>query len=78
MLIIWPISTSLGPLIIFVIVNGMANGDFFSTMPTVVGNTFGSARVSVVMGMVVTGWAGSYLLVILLAVVTCVVLQKSL
>ncbi|OQE84800.1 hypothetical protein PENNAL_c0026G05211 [Penicillium nalgiovense] len=31
-------------------------------MPTVVGNTFGSARVSVVMGMVVTGWAGSYLL----------------
>lgn len=63
MLIIWPISTSLGPLIIFVIVNGMANGGFFSTMPTVVGNTFGSARVSVVMGMVVTGWAGGYLLV---------------
>lgn len=63
MLIIWPISTSLGPLIVFVIVNGMANGGFFSTMPTVVGNTFGSARVSVVMGMVVTGWAGGYLLV---------------
>ncbi|OQE39260.1 hypothetical protein PENCOP_c007G02422 [Penicillium coprophilum] len=62
MLIIWPISTSLGPLIVFVIVNGMANGGFFSTMPTVVGNTFGSARVSVVMGMVVTGWAGGYLL----------------
>lgn len=63
MLIIWPVSTSLGPLIVFVIVNGMANGGFFSTMPTVVGNTFGSARVSVVMGMVVTGWAGGYLLV---------------
>ncbi|KAJ5374217.1 Major facilitator superfamily domain general substrate transporter [Penicillium concentricum] len=62
MLIIWPISTSLGPLVVFVIVNGMANGGFFSTMPTVVGNTFGSARVSVVMGMVVTGWAGGYLL----------------
>lgn len=67
MLIIWPISTSLGPLIVFVIVNGMANGGFFSTMPTVVGNTFGSARVSVVMGMVVTGWAGGYLLVSLRA-----------
>ncbi|KAJ5788681.1 hypothetical protein N7457_003671 [Penicillium paradoxum] len=62
MMIIWPISTSIGPLIVFVIVNGMANGGFFSTMPTVVGNTFGSARVSVVMGMVVTGWAGGYLL----------------
>lgn len=63
MLIIWPISTSLAPLVVFTIVNGMANGGFFSTIPTVVGNTFGSARVSVVMAMVVTGWAGGYLLV---------------
>ncbi|KAJ5473231.1 Major facilitator superfamily domaingeneral substrate transporter [Penicillium sp. IBT 31633x] len=62
MLIIWPISTSLAPLVVFTIVNGMANGGFFSTIPTVVGNTFGSARVSVVMAMVVTGWAGGYLL----------------
>jgi hypothetical protein len=29
----------------------------------VVGNTFGSLRVSVAMGMIVTGWAGGYLLV---------------
>ena len=36
---------------------------FFSTMPTVVGNTFGSARVSVAMSMIVTGWAGGYLMV---------------
>jgi hypothetical protein len=41
----------------------MSNGGFFSTMPTVVGNVFGSARVSVAMGMIVTGWAGGYLLV---------------
>jgi hypothetical protein len=41
----------------------MANGGFFATMPTVVGNVFGSARVSVSMGMMVTGWAGGYLLV---------------
>ncbi|PGH12478.1 hypothetical protein AJ79_04222 [Helicocarpus griseus UAMH5409] len=28
-------------------------------MPTVVGNVFGSARVSVAMGMIVTSWAGA-------------------
>lgn len=64
MLILWPVSVSIGPLIVFVIINGMANGGFFSTIPTVVGNVFGSARVSVAMGMTVTGWAGGYLLVI--------------
>ncbi|KAL4929179.1 monocarboxylate transporter [Aspergillus undulatus] len=62
MLVLWPVSSSLGPLIAFTIINGMANGGFFSTMPTVVGNVFGSARVSVAMAMIVTGWAGGYLL----------------
>ncbi|KAF6797515.1 monocarboxylate permease [Colletotrichum sojae] len=62
MLAIWPASTSLGPMVVFVIVNGVSNGGFFSTMPTVVGNVFGSARVSVAMSMVVTGWAGGYLM----------------
>jgi MFS family permease len=63
MLAIWPVSTSLTPLVLFVIVNGAANGGFFSTMPTVVGAVFGSARVSVAMGMIVTGWVGGYLMV---------------
>ncbi|KAJ9205269.1 putative monocarboxylate transporter [Paecilomyces variotii] len=62
MLVLWPVSESLGPLVAFVIINGMANGGFFATMPTVIGNVFGSARVSVAMGMIVTGWAGGYLL----------------
>ncbi|KAK7751431.1 hypothetical protein SLS62_006687 [Diatrype stigma] len=62
MLVVWPVSQSLAPLAIFVIVNGLANGGFFSTMPTVVGNVFGSARVSVAMGMIVTSWAGGYLM----------------
>ncbi len=62
MLVLWPFSTSLAPLIVFVILNGAANGGFFATMPTVVGNVFGSRRISVVMGMVVTGWAGGYLM----------------
>ncbi|MCJ1296067.1 hypothetical protein MMC34_007632 [Xylographa carneopallida] len=62
MLVIWPVSNSLGPLVAFVIINGAANGGFFATMPTVVGTVFGSARVSVAMGMIVTGWAGGYLM----------------
>jgi hypothetical protein len=41
----------------------MSNGGFFSTMPTVVSNVFGSARVSVAMSMVITGWIGGYLMV---------------
>lgn len=63
MLAVWPVSTSIGPLVVFTVINGAANGGFFSTVPTVAGNTFGSARVSVVMGMIVTGWVGGYLMV---------------
>jgi len=63
MLVLWPASSTLAPLIAFVVINGAANGGFFSTMPTVVGSVFGSARVSVAMGMIVTGWAGGYLMV---------------
>jgi MFS family permease len=56
MLVMWPVSDSLAPLILFVLINGAANGSFFATMPTVVGNLFGSIRVAVAMGMVVTSW----------------------
>ncbi|KAF1816433.1 MFS general substrate transporter [Eremomyces bilateralis CBS 781.70] len=62
MLALWPVSTTLAPMAVFVVLNGASNGGFFSTMPTVVGNVFGSARVSLVMGMVVTGWTAGYLM----------------
>ncbi|PNP57344.1 hypothetical protein THARTR1_02341 [Trichoderma harzianum] len=62
MLAIWPTSTTLGPLIAFVIINGAANGAFFSTMPTDISKVFGSARVAVAMSMVVIGWVGGYLM----------------
>ena len=62
MLALWPISTSLAPLIVFTIINGMSNGAFFAIIPTVVGSVFGSARLSVAMSMIVTGWAGGYLM----------------
>ncbi|KAF7310248.1 Monocarboxylate permease Mch4 [Mycena indigotica] len=62
MLAIWPVSTSLTPLVVFAVVNGAANGGFFATMPTVVAAVFGPARVGVAMGMTVTGWVGGYLM----------------
>ena len=61
--VIWPLSDSTAPLVIFVIMNGAANGAFFATIPTVIGMVFGLQRVSVAMGMIVTGWAGGYLMV---------------
>lgn len=61
--VLWPASSSIGPLIAFVIISGSANGGFFSTIPTVLGNVFGSARVSITMSMIVSGWLGGYLLV---------------
>ncbi|PMB72834.1 hypothetical protein BM221_000251 [Beauveria bassiana] len=62
MLAIWPASTTLAPLALFVVVNGLSNGGFFCTMPTVASNVFGSARVGVVMSMIITGWIGGYLM----------------
>lgn len=62
MLTLWPNSTTLAPLIAFVVLNGIGNGGFFSVMPTVVSNVFGSARVSVAMSAVVTSWTGGYLM----------------
>ncbi|PMB66701.1 Monocarboxylate transporter 4 [Beauveria bassiana] len=62
MLVIWPVSQSLTPLAVFCILNGVSNGGFFSCTPTVATSIFGSQRVSVVMGMIMTAWAGGYLL----------------
>lgn len=63
MLALWPASTTIVPLAAFSVVNGASNGMYFAIMPTVVGNIFGSARVSVALGMMVTGWGPGYLMV---------------
>ncbi|KAM6478555.1 MFS general substrate transporter [Trichoderma sp. SZMC 28011] len=62
MLALWPASTTLIPLAFFAIINGASNGMYFATVPTAVGNIFGSARVSVALGMIVTGWGAGYLM----------------
>ncbi|KAH0338731.1 MFS general substrate transporter, partial [Aureobasidium melanogenum] len=61
-LVVWPFSTTLGPLIVFVILNGLGNGGFFSATPPVVSSLFGSLRMPVVMGMIITGWGTVYLM----------------
>ncbi|KAH7363442.1 major facilitator superfamily domain-containing protein [Plectosphaerella cucumerina] len=61
MIALWPASTTLAPLALFAVMNGLTNGGFFSSIPTVVGNIFGSTRVSTAMGMMFTGWVGGYL-----------------
>ncbi|KAF2796955.1 MFS general substrate transporter [Melanomma pulvis-pyrius CBS 109.77] len=62
MLAIWPVSDTLGPLVLFAALNGVANGSFFTTVPTVVAGMFGPGRAAVAMSMAVTGWSGGYLM----------------
>ena len=62
MLAIWPVSETIGPLIIFAALNGIANGAFFVAMPTAIGRMVGSGQAAVGMGMAITGWTGGYLM----------------
>lgn len=62
LLALWPQSTGLGALVAFVLLNGAGNGAFFSIMPTVTGQLLGAYRMGTAFGMIVTGWAGGYLM----------------
>ena len=62
MLAIWPVSNTIGPLLVFAAFNGIANGSFFVTMPTTIGRLVGPGQAAVGMGMAITGWTGGYLL----------------
>ena len=61
-LAIWTVSNSIGPLTIFAIINGVSNGAFFTTLPTVVASMVGPGLAIVGMSMNVTGWTAGYLL----------------
>jgi MFS family permease len=60
MLAIWPVSSSLGPLMVFAMLNGIGNGSFFTTLPTVAAGMFGPGRAPVAVTMSVAGWALGY------------------
>ncbi|KAK5047913.1 hypothetical protein LTR84_006101 [Exophiala bonariae] len=68
MLAIWPVSDSFGPLLVFAILNGLANGAFFTIYPVVVASTAAAigrgdtTSQAVAMGMGATGWTAGYLL----------------
>jgi MCP family monocarboxylic acid transporter-like MFS transporter 3 len=61
-LAIWPVSSTVAPLVIFITVNGVANGAFFTTLPIVVASMVDPSRAAVAMSMSITGWTGGYLL----------------
>lgn len=63
MFVVWPFASTLGVTIVFVLLGGIAVGGFLSMIPTCVGHIFGSARMSVTMGMILTGWTGGYAMV---------------
>jgi MFS family permease len=55
MLVLWPFSNSLAPLVVFAIWNGVASGGFFPVMPTIVGGVFASQKMPIV--MIPHGWS---------------------
>ncbi|KAI4189341.1 MAG: hypothetical protein L6R41_001519 [Letrouitia leprolyta] len=62
MLAVWPVSETLGPLILFAALNGVANGSFFVAMPTAINRVAPPGKAAVGMGMAITGWTGGYLM----------------
>lgn len=62
MLAVWPVSETVGPLILFAALNGVANGSFFVAMPTAINRVAPPGKAAVGMGMAITGWTGGYLM----------------
>ena len=61
-LAIWPVSSTVPPLVLFVTLNGVANGAFFTTLPITVAGLVDPSRAAVAMSMSITGWTGGYLM----------------
>jgi predicted MFS family arabinose efflux permease len=61
MLAIWPVSTSLPPLVIFAVVNGCANGSFFVGLPTAVAAISPGSAASAI-SLATSFWTPGYLL----------------
>lgn len=62
MLAIWPVSNSLAPLTLFAVLNGVANGGFFVTLPTTVASMVEPGLAAVGMSLTITGFTAGYLL----------------
>ena len=63
MLAIWPVSSSVAPLVVFIVMNGMSSGGFFSLIPSVVSSVYGNTRTANALAMTVSGWGFGYFFV---------------
>ncbi|GAA5834577.1 hypothetical protein JCM11251_007043 [Rhodosporidiobolus azoricus] len=61
-LVIWPVATTIGPLIAFAVINGLCAGGMFSLVPGTLSSIFGSARLGVVFSMILSSWTLGYFL----------------
>ncbi|KZP11025.1 MFS general substrate transporter [Athelia psychrophila] len=62
MLAVWPASDALAPFGVFILLNGVGNGGFFSTIPSVVGHVYGPKRLPSALAMIVTAWGAGYMM----------------
>ncbi|GAA5847378.1 hypothetical protein JCM9279_000265 [Rhodotorula babjevae] len=60
--VLWPFASALGPLIAFIVVNGVCAGGTFSLIPGVLSSVFGSARLSDIFSMILSFWSVGYFL----------------
>jgi MFS family permease len=56
MFTIWPFASTLAVLIVFSILNGIANGTFFAALPTAVARLAGKRRGAGAVSITITGW----------------------
>lgn len=61
MLAIWPVSSTLAPLVVFAAINGLANGAFFVACPLSVAHMVEPGKASIMMSLNSATWALGYL-----------------
>ncbi|GAA6020556.1 hypothetical protein JCM10207_008667 [Rhodosporidiobolus poonsookiae] len=61
-LVIWPLATSLTPLIVFSVFNGLCAGGMFSLIPGTLSSVFGTRDLSLFFSMLVSAWTPGYAL----------------
>ncbi|GAA6040713.1 hypothetical protein JCM8097_000887 [Rhodosporidiobolus ruineniae] len=59
-LAIWPVATSMAPLIVFAVINGFCAGGMFSLIPGTISSVFGTKRLGVVFSMTLSFWTPGY------------------
>lgn len=59
-LALWTCSSTLAPLLIFAILNGLANGSFFVTLPIAVARLVGEKQAVRSISIALTGWTAKF------------------